>query len=135
MTPELQVFLCSLPIGALIMLAWDFLHGIRTVVLKNTAANILLDVLWWGASAFVIIKYTWYLNYMNLRFFIFAALIGGAFLYHITLSEAVRSLFCAFFEIFLKIFKFIFKILLTPALFLYKILFRVVTWICNRKVK
>jgi spore cortex biosynthesis protein YabQ len=122
MNPDLKTFLLSIALGGVLMLLWDLLHGLRKVFFHSVKANFFLDTLWWLASAASIVMCTWLSNSMNLRFFVYFGLAGGAFLYFITLSRFVRSLFCTIFNIIFKIIRFILKILLTPAVFLYKIL-------------
>lgn len=122
MSPDLKTFLLSIALGGALMLLWDFFHGLRKVLFHSVKSNFILDTFWWLICAISIVICTWISNSMNLRFFVYSGLAGGAFLYYITLSGFMRSLFCTIFNIILKIIRFIFKILLTPAFFLYKIL-------------
>lgn len=135
MSPDLLAFLLSIVCGAVIMLAWDILHALRTVLFKGIVTNILLDMIWWIFACTAVVLYTWQSNHLSLRFFVFFALGIGAFLYCITVSRLIRRLFCYIFGTVFKIFKFIFKILLTPALFLYKILLDTVFVKHNRTMK
>lgn len=122
MSPELREFLASIAAGALLLLLWDALHGIRRAFFKGAVSNALLDTAWWFFAAALVVRTAAETNNMQLRIFVAAGLLGGGFLYHITLSKLFRRLFCVIFGTILKIIKFIFKILLTPAHFLYKIL-------------
>lgn len=61
-------------------------------------------------------------SFASSAFFEIFAVVCGAALYHFTVSIRLKRLFCGIFDIFLKIIKIIFKILLTPAVFLDKIL-------------
>ena len=122
MTPDLKAFIVALICGSLLMLVWDFFHGLRKAFFHSVRMNILLDTLWWVFCVALTAVCTWHTNNMKLRFFIYFALTGGAFLYYITLSRLIRDCFCVIFNIISKIMRFIFKILLTPAVFLYKIL-------------
>ena len=135
MNPDLKAFVLSILFGALLLMLWDVLHGIRTAEAHGTFSNIVLDCIWWIFTVCCIVLYTWNTNSMKLRAFVFIGLFGGAFLYHITLSRAMRSLFCGVFDIIFKIFRFIFKILLTPAVFLYKILLEPIRKLSHRILK
>lgn len=122
MNPDLKAFVLAIISGVLLMLLWDLFHGMRKTFFHSVKINLILDTLWWTASAALIVIMTWLANSMNLRFFVYFGLTGGAFLYYITLSQFFRGFFCIIFNIISKIMVFIFKILLTPAVFLYKIL-------------
>lgn len=122
MSPELLEFLASIAAGILLLFLWDIFHGMRCAFFKGTVSNAVLDIAWWIFAAVLIIRTTAETNNMQLRMFVAIGLLGGGFLYHITLSKLFRKLFCVIFGTILKIIKFIFKILLTPAHFLYKIL-------------
>ncbi|MGN1115787.1 MAG: spore cortex biosynthesis protein YabQ [Candidatus Ornithomonoglobus sp.] len=135
MNQGIRAALITMLCGAAVMLAWDILHGLRHSFFRGVISNFLLDTAWWIFAASGFICCTWYANHMELRAFIWVSLFIGAALYHITLSKAVRWLFCSIFDIISKIIKFIFKILLTPAVFLYKILLVPFAGICKRSLK
>ena len=122
MSPESAAFLLSVGCGAALFLLWDLFHGLRTVFFKGIAANAVLDIAWWICAAAAPAWCLWHTNSMTFRFFELLGAAMGALLYHITVSRALRHVFCVFFAAFLKIFKLFFKILLTPAVILYKIL-------------
>ena len=122
MSPELMAFALSAMCGAAALLLWDFMHGMRHSFVKGIIGNILLDTAWWFICAWMFLLCIWETVSLRLRFFELFAAVSGALLYHFTVSPALKRCFCAFFDINLKIFKFIFKILLTPAVFLDKIL-------------
>ncbi len=134
MNQGIRAALITMLCGAAVMLAWDILHGLRHSFFRGVFPNFLLDTAWWIFAASCFVGCTWYANHMELRAFIWASLFIGAVLYHITLSRAARMLFCSIFDIFLKIIKFILKILLTPAVFLYKILLVPFAGICKRSL-
>ncbi|MCH5211964.1 MAG: hypothetical protein J1G06_03035 [Oscillospiraceae bacterium] len=122
MSPELMAFALSAMCGSAALLLWDFMHGMRHSFVKGIIGNILLDTAWWFICAWMFLLCVWETVSLRLRFFELFAAVLGALLYHFTVSSAMKRCFCAFFDIILKIFKFIFKILLTPAVFLDKIL-------------
>lgn len=125
MTPELVEFLASIVLGALCMLLWDALGAIRLTLHAGALLNALFDIAWWVLSASALCIVSAKTNNMQLRAFVFIALLGGGFLYHITLSTPLKKLFCVLIDTIFKILGIIFKILLTPGHFLYKILLRV----------
>ena len=122
MNPELMAFALSALCGALALLLWDFMHGMRHSFIKGIIGNILLDTAWWFISAWMFLLCVWETVSLRLRFFELFAAVLGAVLYHLTVSPVLKRCFCGFFDIIFKIIKFILKILLTPAVFLDKIL-------------
>lgn len=135
MTNEYIRLLTPALCGAAMLAVWDFLHALRSGFAKGIVINFLLDIAWWIFCAVLLLTATWHTGYAELRFYVFVSLGMGAFLYHITLSKYVRILFCGVFDVFYKIIQFIFKILLTPGVFLYKILLVPFFSIGNRAVK
>lgn len=122
MSGDAAAFLLSAACGAVLLMIWDMFHGLRMVFFRGVFMNTILDAIWWICAAALPVICLWNTNFMRFRFFeLFGAALGGI-LYHFTISQGVRAVFCVVFEVFLKIFKIILKILLTPALFLYKIL-------------
>lgn len=125
MKGDAAAFLLSAACGAALLLIWDIFHGLRRVFFKGVFMNTILDAAWWACAAILPVLCLWNTNSMRFRFFeLFGAALGGI-LYYLTISSAVRSIFCVIFGLFLKLFKIFFKILLTPAGFLYKILIAV----------
>lgn len=125
MKGDAAAFLLSAACGAALLLIWDIFHGLRRVFFKGVFMNTILDAAWWACAAILPVLCLWNTNSMRFRFFeLFGAVLGGI-LYYLTISRVVRSLFCAVFGLFLKLFKIFLKILLTPARFLYKILIAV----------
>ena len=122
MSPELTAFILSALCGAAALLLWDFMHGMRRSFVKGIIGNILLDTAWWFVCTWLFLLCVWETVSLRLRFFELFAAILGAVLYHFTISSVLKRCFCGFFDIILKIIKFILKILLTPAVFLDKIL-------------
>lgn len=117
---ELLTFGIALISGVLCSMIFDFFRAMRAGAAAESALVGLTDIIFWifsCAACFACIYYTG----GELRFYIFAAIIIGSFLYFLTLSRLVSGIFVNFF----KIIRFILKILLTPVRFLYKILIRV----------
>lgn len=126
MSPNSAAFALSFACGAFLYLLWDVLYCMRRVFFRGVFTNMLLDIVWWTAAALSVTWYTSLTNHFQLRLFVLSGIAGGAALYRLLFSRAVRRVFLFVFDIILKIIKFIFKILLTPAVFLYTILLGVV---------
>lgn len=124
MRAELWAFLLSAACGAAMLLLWDIFGGMRRAFARGILINIILDTIWWFASVSAFLWCMWKTVALELRFFEGFAVVFGAAIYKFTLSRAAKRFFCFFFDIVLKIIRFILKILLTPALFLYKMLIR-----------
>ena len=122
MSGELAACLLALACGAAAMLLWDILYGMRRSFVKGAVGDFILDTVWWFVSAYLFLWCMWKTVSLRFRFFEPAALAAGGILYHYTLSGVARRIFYTFFTFFLKIFQLILKILLTPAVFLDKIL-------------
>lgn len=135
MSGESASFLWSLVCGVMSMLLWDILFGVRQTVKCGIAANILLDTIWWSVGAMAFAWCLWSTNDLALRGFNIFALVLSGVLYHITVSRYIKRLNCIIFNIFFKIIKFILKILLTPAVFLYKILVRPFKNLCKKNAQ
>ena len=119
----LYAFVLSICCGAGMLMLWDFLGGMRRSFAKGIIINIILDIIWWVLSVSAFLWCMWRTVTLELRFFEAFAVILGAVFYKITFSCYIKRFFFFVFSTFEKIFKLIFKILLTPALFLYKILY------------
>lgn len=133
MTGESAAFFASMICGAAMLLLWDIMYGLRRALKCGAVADTLLDILWWIAFASAFTMFLWNTNSLRIRGYEFFAASAAAFLYHITVSKAIKRVFCVIFDVILKIFRFIFKILLTPAVFLYKILIRPFKNLCRKR--
>ena len=125
MSGDAAAFLLSAACGAALLLIWDVFHALRAVIFKGAVLNTVLDIVWWLCAAVLPLWCLWNTNSMRFRGFELLGAVLGGVLYHFTVSGMIRRLFEAVFRIFFKIFKLFLKILLTPALFLYKILISV----------
>ena len=119
----LYAFMLSICCGAGMLLLWDILGGMRRSFARGVVINIILDIIWWFASVSAFLWCMWRTVALELRFFEAFAVVLGAALYKFTLSRYTKRLFFFIFSAITKIIKLIFKILLTPAQFLYKIIY------------
>lgn len=119
---ELYTFLWMVILGAGIVFLFDIFRCFRRVLIKNTPAVHISDLLFWATAFLITVRVLYVFSDGRLRFFLILASFLGGLLYFLTLSRLFITLFSNILEIFLKIFQFIFKILLTPVHFLYKIL-------------
>lgn len=131
MTSDAEAFLCCIVCTVLMMALLDFFSCIRIKVIKSAATDFVMDILWWLTALALISFCLWESNSFSLRLYEIVSIVLGIILYKIIFSKLLKWLFCMMlsiivkiFSIFFKIIKRILKILLTPALFLYKILIR-----------
>ena len=108
--------------GAGLSLLFDFLRSIRRVIRFGTAAAAVSDILFWLAACGSAAACIWIFNNGQLRLFEFAGLAIGAVLYFCLLSKIMMRFFVYIIGFIFKIIRLICKILLTPLVFLYKIL-------------
>lgn len=122
MPRELFVFLVMICCGSVLSLFFDLLRAVRSVVQQGKTAAAVSDAFFWIVSGFISVACVWNFYGGKFRFFEPLGIFLGAVFYFSLLSGAVLKLLTFVID---KIFKFIgliLKILLTPALFLYKIL-------------
>ena len=99
---------------------FDILYALRSSM--KIPASVTDAVFWMistagAATAFI------YFNNSVIRGYEIIALIIGAVLYFLTISNIIKRYFIVIFEFFFEKIKFICKILLTPLRFLYKMLY------------
>ncbi len=111
MTPEVWAFFLSVLCGAVAMALLE----IRNTISAGLFMSIILDILWWSVSAGIFVFCMWQTVTFDVRFFQIIGFVTGALLEHITIGRFVAK-FAGF------LFRLIFKILLTPWVFLYKII-------------
>lgn len=115
MTRECAAFLGMCAVGAGAGLLFDIFRAVkRAANIKKAAAA---DALYWIIMTAAVWYAFLYLMDGSIRGFEIFGLLLGVFLYFMLLSSVVL-------KIFVNLFKFFFKILLTPARFLYKIIYR-----------
>lgn len=116
------VFLGMAACGAVIGIIFDMFRTFRKLARPGALGVNLSDLLFWVIGICVLIGSLVFLNSGELRWYVFIGLFLGGILYFSLLSQWILKFFIQVCRIFTKIIRFIFKILLTPALFLYKIL-------------
>lgn len=131
MTGDSRAFLYCAACAASMAALFDFFDCVRFKVIKAAAVDFLMDTVWWITAAVVIGICLWESNSFSLRMYEAVGAAIGLISYRLILHRALKCLFCFVLGIIVKIFCIIFKIikrilkiLLTPALFLYKILIR-----------
>lgn len=131
MTGDTKAFLCCMVCTAAMMALLDFFSCIRLKVIKSAATDFIMDTVWWITAVGAVSFCLWKSNSFSLRLYELVSAVLGIIFYKIMFSRLLKWTFCLIlgiivkiFSIFFKIIKRIFKILLTPALFLYKILVR-----------
>lgn len=96
MNTELTVFFASVMCGAVCALIFDMFRAVRRVFGGGAKAVAAQDILLWiilaAVSFFVVYKY----NDGQLRLFVFIAILSGAALYLVTLSDFFLCVFAAF---------------------------------------
>lgn len=122
MPRELIVFFVMVCCGAAAAVFFDFLRAVRIFFKPNGIVVGITDTVFWTLSAFAATACVWNFYDGKLRFFEPVGLGLGAVLYFLLLSKWILRFFLFLIENIFKIVRVIFKILLTPALFLYKIL-------------
>lgn len=109
--------------GACAVIAWDMamawraswkLKGFFGAVLDFASPLLCVTVLWLGVL---------YIMDGSTRMYVFLCMGAGALLYILTIRGWIFKLFFEVFKDINKIIRFIFKILLTPARFLYKMIY------------
>lgn len=131
MTGDSRAFLYCAVCAASMAALFDFFDCVRLRVIKAAAVDFLMDTIWWITAAVVISVCLWESNSFALRMYEAVGAAIGLISYRLILHRALKCFFCFVLGIFVKVFCIIFKIikrilkiLLTPALFLYKILIR-----------
>lgn len=122
MTREVWIFFISVLCGGGIMLVFDLFRAVRMAIKAGNAVTAVSDVLFCAVAMFCAVACVWNINSGIFRFYELIGLILGGIFYFLLLSKWILKLFLFIIENILKFVRLIFKILLTPPLFLYKIL-------------
>lgn len=126
---ELRIFFYSALGGALIMLLYD----IFSVAFKKDKQPLFVitvcDGIFVVTACIITVFITLSVSRGMVRFYEFLGLILGATLYKLTLSRLFCFLFLKFLYGFYTFLKLFFKILLTPLLFMYKMISKCIRWL------
>lgn len=131
---ETVLFLAMTACGAAVSVLYDFMRAVRGAVKSGAVLTAVTDVIFafvsFAAASWCVLAF----GDGRLRIFEAIGMLIGAALYFAALSGVIYKIFLYCIKKFLKITSFIFKILLTPLLFLYKIL-RVPIKKCAESIK
>lgn len=107
-TEQVYIFLCSILIGAIMGIVFDFFRALRR---KGNTKNIIVylqDVIFWLIVAIIIITSSFMLNDGELRAYMLVAYILGALIYMLVFSKYIKGMFALIFDFFEKIVKVIY---------------------------
>ena len=121
-SPEVALFLSMVVCGAAISVLYDFMRALRSVTRAGAVLTAVSDVIFVFASFIAAAGCIRYFGNGRIRVYEAIGLAIGATFYFTVLSGIMYRIFFWCIKKFLRITSFIFKILLTPLLFLYKIL-------------
>lgn len=132
---EALVFAAMTAGGVAAGILFDIMRSLREGFSSGRIFTHITDALFWLAAGTVTV---WLLVRFNdgiLRMYEFFGMFLGGFLYFLTLSPFIKKAFTLFFGFLHKIILLIFKMLLTPTVFLYKILLGLFKGLCTFFVK
>ena len=132
LSEEVYAFFAMVVLGVLIGIVFDIFRSFRKVLIKKPLAVNISDIIFWVLTFLISVQAFYRFSDGRLRIFLVIASFLGMILYFLTISSAIKYVFCVILQIFSKIIKFILKILLTPARFLYKILIVMSLWIFGK---
>ncbi len=115
-------FLLMCALGAALGAVYHIVVIVRESLFSSRAAVIISDILISSVCAFAVASALLYYNFALIRWYLILGLIIGAVLYFLTIGRLFFIIFSLFWKYFLKILVLILKILLTPVLFLHKII-------------
>ena len=113
-------FLQAVVTGAASALFYTFLHSVRGAFPQSRTAKNIADIIFWPVFLAIWFFMTFMFTKGYFRIYEFAGIIIGCMLYKLLLEKAFEYIFNKIIKFFILIFKY----LLTPPLFLYKILVR-----------
>lgn len=122
MDRDVFLFLVMVLCGGGISLLLDFFRACRAAVKSNNAIVAVSDILFCALSLFIVFACVWNFGSGKFRFYEIVGLVLGGIFYFLLLSKWIFAVFLWIIKNILKIVGDILKILLTPPLFLYKIL-------------
>ena len=122
MTREVYALLAMFVCGGAVVMLFDMFRAARSCVKTNVFFPAMQDAAFWTVSAWFLAKGLWIFSDGRLRLYEVIGFLIGALLYILLFQRAFLKVFMVFFENFFKIIHLILKILLTPPVFLYKML-------------
>lgn len=132
---EVYIFLIMVLLGATSVFLFDLFRIMRKLIKMSTALVAVTDFVFWIIFSVIIVGGIVYFNNGSLRWYEFIGMILGAIIYFGVLSRPIMFVFIKIIDLFAKFIGYILKILLTPLIFLYKILFRPIIAIAGMGLK
>ena len=122
MNRDLFVFFAMVVCGGCVSLLFDFFRSFRIIMKMPILVTAVSDVVFSALAMFMAMACVWNLNNGIFRAYEVIGLVLGTILYFLILSKWILKCFTVIIGNILKFVRLISKILLTPSLFLYKIL-------------
>ena len=121
---QMRIFLTMLLTGAAGGVLFDFFRAVRRAMGYDKKITDALDILFWIIFTAAMFAINFDINNGRLRWYEFFAAGLGAIVYFFTVSPLVRTVLLWIVTLIIKIIILFCKIILTPLLFLYKIIMR-----------
>lgn len=121
---EVYIFFVMVLLGAACVFLFDLFRIMRKLIKMSTAWVAVTDFVFWIIFSVVIVGGILYFNNGSLRWYEFIGMVLGVIIYLGILSRPIMFVFIKIIDLFAKFIGYILKILLTPLIFLYKILVR-----------
>lgn len=119
---QLYVFGMMILCGAMSGFIFDIMRALRRSFGSNMLTTSLADILYWLIISSGIYFAIFTFNYGSIRWYEIIGILSGSVIYFLILSRFVMKIMVFMLNFFMKIFHVIFKIILTPLVFLYKII-------------
>lgn len=129
MSEELRIFFYSILGGALIMLLYDVFSATFKKDNRPLLVVTVCDGIFVVTACTITVFITLSVSRGMVRFYEFVGLVLGATFYKLTISRLFCLLFSKILYGFYTFSKIFFKILLTPLLFMYKMINRCIRWL------
>lgn len=104
---QVYIFLCSVLIGAIMGVVFDFFRALRRNGNTNNIIVYLQDIIFWFIVAVIIITSSFILNNGDLRGYMLIGYVLGALLYMLILSNYIKGTFIIIMDFFDKGLKFL----------------------------
>lgn len=129
---QLYVFLTMVLTGAGAGMLFDLFRVIRASFHTRALSVNLFDLLYWLVMSISVFLILFMVNNGELRWYEVIGLVLGCVIYFLSLSALFQRVIKTLLRFFAKIFLTIFKIVLTPAVFLYKMIKRPLFWVISK---
>lgn len=122
MSAQAALFLAAAACGAALALVFDLFRAVRITLKPNRIVTALTDIIYVFLAFSSAVYCVWRFGNGKFRYYEILGLVLGAVIYSGLLSRFILKALLVIVNKFCLIIRFILKILLTPLLFLYKIL-------------